>query len=140
MKQLKHWLLAILVIPALAIGVTACGGDDDDDEPSSSNSLEGYWLNYEGGEYDIYYFASDGTGWNIYGANRWGWSGSHMTWKKSGSTVTIKDYGTYTETYTYRISGDYLYLDSGDTDNDYVYERITKSELPVSLSDIDWDD
>ncbi len=145
MKQLKHWLLALLIIPALAIGFTACGGDDeDDDEPTSSNSLVGYWLRHHSDVYDGFYFASDGSGWEFeyvpsLGNPPYGWT---ISWKQSDSTLRIVDetsdnkfYDTYSITY---LDEDTMILKMDGTT--YSYQRVTKSQLPFSISDIEWDD
>ncbi|MCC8036846.1 MAG: hypothetical protein LIP02_01720 [Bacteroidales bacterium] len=96
MKQLKHWLLAILIIPALAIGFTACGGDDDDDEPGSSD-LVGTW--YGKMQYSLHgatkthtltvTFQSNGSGSLSYDAPS-RYVAGEFTYKVSGKTITCK--------------------------------------------------
>ncbi len=141
MKQLKHWLLALLIIPTLALTFTACGGDDDDDdEPSSSNSLVGYWLRHSSNVYDGFYFASDGSGWEFeyhpaYAPYAW-----TISWKQSGTTLRVYDEcEKETDIYTMSLlDEDTLILKmDGAT---YSYERISKSQLPFSISDIEWEE
>ncbi len=140
MKQLKHWLLALLIIPTLALTFTACGGDDDNDDPEPSNSLVGYWLRHSSNVYDGFYFASDGSGWEFeyvpsYGEPPYGWS---LSWKQSGSTLRVQEGGS-TDIYTVTLLDEENLILKMDG-NTYSYERVSKSELPFSISDIEWDD
>ncbi len=139
MKQLKHWLLALLIIPTLALTFTACGGDDDDDEPSSSNSLVGYWLGHSSEVYYAFYFAADGTGWDCEYHPPYAPYAYTITWKQSGNSLSVTTSDGYCEIYTITfVDGDTIVL-KADNSN-YTYTRVSKSELPFSISDIEWDD
>jgi len=115
-------LFATLVMVVLCVGFASCSKSDD--EPISNNiSIVGIWAENSSVEQYVYTFNSDGTGkWEEYNGTTLENSTS-LTYKVSGTTLTITGGGetttmTITELTETKLTLTSTYVEDGKTQTD----------------------
>lgn len=117
-------LFTTLVMVVLCVGFASCSKSDD--EPSSNNAaIVGTWAEDSSVEQFVYTFNSDGTGkWEVYNGTTLEQSTS-LTYKVSGSTLTITGGGetgamTIKELTETKLTLTSTYVENGKTQTETI--------------------
>lgn len=123
MKRFSVYLLSVLLLTALCVGLTACGGDDNGG--GRDEKVVGTWI-MDNATYNFscgWQFNADGTcsfgEWSYKGTPRFP-DANGVTWSTSGNTLRISA-GPESASFTYSVSNDgkTLVLTATSSGDDY---------------------